>query len=192
MSLAAIARAEEPLDTPVLSGMRWVVPSPGLPPDLKVLHSNNNVAIVMHEGRLYMAWRSAKIHFATKTCRMYIVSSGDMGDHWQLEREVKVGTDLREPMLLSMNGRLIFYFFQAGTNPLRFEPQHVWRMTMLAPGVWSDPDLGGDDGEILWEMKVRNGQAWRTSYIGNHYQVSGASSIDVRFSVSVDGISWRP
>ena len=61
---------------------QWVVPSPGLPDDVKVRASNNNVDIEFFEGRLYMGWRTGKTHFADDDVEMVVVSSGDMGKTW--------------------------------------------------------------------------------------------------------------
>ena len=54
---------------------------------------------------------------------MYIVSSKDFGKTWSLEKMIGYGKDLREPYFLEVNGNLFFYFFEAGTNPIAFEPR---------------------------------------------------------------------
>jgi hypothetical protein len=57
----------------------WVVPSEGLPAEVEPMAANNNVDIAFHRGRLYLAWRSAPSHFASKAVKIYIVSCADWG-----------------------------------------------------------------------------------------------------------------
>ncbi|NCQ61978.1 MAG: hypothetical protein GW913_15075, partial [Myxococcales bacterium] len=56
---------------------RMIVPSDGLPPEVTPLTSNNNLDVVRHEGRVYLAWRTAPDHFAGPDTVMYMVSSAD-------------------------------------------------------------------------------------------------------------------
>ena len=63
--------------------------------------------------------------------RIHMVSSVDFGETWDFEATIFLGTDLREPMFLSLNGHLYFSFFQAGTNPVDFEPLGLWRMKQI-------------------------------------------------------------
>lgn len=114
--------------------------------------SNNNIAGVMHGGRLYLAWRTAPLHFAGHQTRLQLVSSPDMGGSWDWEASLYLGTDLREPMFLSINDTLYFSFFQAGTNPVDFEPLGLYRMENLAVGVWTGPEKYGHEGEVVWEI----------------------------------------
>ena len=121
-------------------------------PAAENMASNNNIAGVMHGGRLYLAWRTAPLHFAGHQTRLHIVSSPDMGGSWEWEATIYLGTDLREPMFLSINDTLYFSFFQAGTNPVDFEPLGLYRMENLAVGVWSGPEKYGHEGEVVWEI----------------------------------------
>jgi hypothetical protein len=41
-------------------------------------------------------------------------------------------------------------------------------------------------------MQLRNGAAWRTSYIGNHYRLGQPSELELSFTRSDDGLEWRP
>jgi hypothetical protein len=175
---------------PEISAPYWVVPSNGLPMDVPIDHSNNNVALGQFDGRLFLGWRTAPLHFASTKTRMILVSSADGGRTWELEHIVEMGSDVREPCFLSFKGRLIFSFFQAGTDPFKFEPKHVWRIERLAQGQWTDPETWMEDGEVPWEIKARGDKAWATSYIGNHYS-AGRSDIAVHFRVSDDGLHWR-
>ena len=174
---------------PVLSLPRWVVPSPNLPAEVEVQPSNNNLAIAIHDGRLFFAWRSAPSHFASDRTRLNVVSSADFGHSWTFETRVALGKDIREPFLLSVGPRLFLYFAELGDKSYAFEPGRLWRMERLADGTWSDREPWGDTKEMAWEFKVRRGRAWVTSYRGKHYGL-GPSSVEVSLRTSGDGVHW--
>ena len=174
-----------------ISPPTWIVPSPALPTGVSPQPSNNNVAICFHEGRLFFAWRTSATHFAGPTTRLYVMSSPDLGKTWAFEDEVFMGDDLREPSLVSIGGRLFFRFFEAGTDPVKFEPKSLWRCERLGQGSWTTPRAWGQPGEVAWDVKVRGGQAYMTSYAGAHYG-TGPSAIDVRFQSSANGVDWAP
>src|SRR5689334_20381432 len=64
---------------PVISDPLWLAPA---------MASNNNVAIEFHGDRLFVAWRSAPIHFASTKAKLLIVSSADGGRSWQPDHEI--------------------------------------------------------------------------------------------------------
>ena len=66
---------------------------------------------------------------------MYLVSSQDLGQSWTLEKTIEIERDMREPYFLEVNGTLFFYYFEAGTNPIKFEPGFLQRIEYLGtPG----------------------------------------------------------
>ncbi len=179
--------------TPVLGAPRFIVPGPTLPAGLTpVMASNNNVDLVMHDGRLWMAWRSAPTHFASTDARLHLMSSGDLGQTWKFEHTVHQGADLREPLFLSHQGVLRFFWFEAGTDMFAFEPKHEWRMTLGADGRFGEPERWGVDGHITWNLESRNGVAWRTSYSGTHYMIGKPSDLKVAFTSAADGVTFAP
>jgi membrane-bound metal-dependent hydrolase YbcI (DUF457 family) len=175
---------------PVISPPLWVSPGGALPPQVHPLASNNNVGIVFHDGRLFLAFRTSETHFASSNARIYVLSSGDMGLTWTYETEVAMGTDVREPCFLSLPGTLVFHWFEAGSNPVAFEPRNMWRIVYQGPGSWSAPQTWGRPGEIPWDMKVRGRRGWLTSYRGGHYNLSGPAGIEVHFQATTDGLNW--
>jgi len=176
---------------PVLGEVRWVVPSRGLPSGLVPLDSNNNVSIALHEERLFMGWRTSETHFASEGSRIHLVSSDNLGTTWDLEATWEVGADVREPLLYSVAGQLFFQFFEAGTDPLAFEPLQIWRSEYLEAGSWSELEARGEEGEVPWEVVVHDGVAWMTSYVGEHYDLTaGTEAVELRFARSEDGRSW--
>ena len=54
-----------------------------------------------------------------------------MGTSWQLETEIFLERDLREPFLLAMGDTLFFIFFEGGVNPVDFEPLGLFRFILL-------------------------------------------------------------
>ena len=126
---------------------------------------------------------------------MHPISSGDNGSSWDLEASLYYGRDMREPFFLSINGRLVFSFFQGGTNPIDFEPFGLFRMERLRPGEWTEPELYGHDGEVVWEIVKENGTAYSQSYSGNYSTPGDAQDLgklDMFLNVSSDGIDWTP
>ena len=83
-----------------------------------------------------------------------------MGETWDHEATIFLGTDLREPMFLSLDDNLYFSFFQAGTNPVDFEPLGLFRMRMIRVGEWTEPEMFGHLGEVVWEVIKENGTAY--------------------------------
>lgn len=168
---------------------RWAVPGMSLPPEAAIMASNANVDIQFHGDRLFMAWRTAPFHFASDRALMHVVSTRDQGISWEYEALVDLDTDVREPRLLSLGGRLQLIFFEAGTDMFAFEPVRMWRMVRNGAGIWGEREVMVDDGEVPWDVKVRRGRAWMTSYRGEHYQEGGV--IEVYFKTSTDGETWK-
>lgn len=174
---------------PVLVAAVPVVPSPSLPPGLALGQSNNNLSIARHDGRLFLAFRTAPTHFASGEARIVVLSSPDLGKSWALETTLATGRDLREPFLLDVGGRLFLYYAELGDRVYKFEPHALWRTSRCGPGCWTAAERWGGPEEIAWDFKVREGRAWATSYQGKHYDVR-AQPIALRFRSSVDGIRW--
>ena len=69
---------------PVVSEPDWLIPSRRVPLEARpVLASNNNVAIALHAGRLWLGWRTGPTHFASKEVRLHLMSSPDLGATWR-------------------------------------------------------------------------------------------------------------
>ena len=171
---------------------RFAIPYARLPAEVRPKAANNNVDINLHDDRLFIAWRTAKTHYADADVMMYVMSSDNGGQWWSFETSVALQSDVREPRLLSIGGRLFLYFFEAGDNPIRFEPKAMWRTEYLAAGRWTEPETVLAPGEVPWDVKVRGGVAYMTSYIGDTFYTSGESRIDIYMKRSEDGENWAP
>jgi hypothetical protein len=171
----------------------------GLPPYVadQLMASNNNLDMTIAEGRFFMSFRTAPTHFASEKTKVFVVSA-EMEDPeavpnsgWELEAEFAIGSDLREPHFMYLNGTMTFSYFQAGTDWYRFEPVAMWRCQRLAFGEWTVPEIWGADGEIPWAIQVHGDRAYMTSYNGNAYQLD-EPDIDIHFNVTSNGIDWEP
>jgi len=171
---------------------RMIVPSDGLPPEVTPLTSNNNLDVVRHEGRVYLAWRTAPDHFAGPDTVMYMVSSADELN-WDFEASFTIGTDLREPRLLSFNGHLLLYVAVLGTNRYAFEPMGVRYSERAADGTWSPLTDAGLPGRIAWRTKVEAGVPYMTAYVGGeHIYLFDGLPLSVELLTTDDGHTWRP
>ncbi|MCC7076089.1 MAG: hypothetical protein IT198_03100 [Acidimicrobiia bacterium] len=176
-----------------VSEPRKVIPGPGLPDDVKVMRANNNLDLVEHAGRLHLAFRTAIFHFASPRTRMYVLASDDGGHTWTRELTVDRGRDVREPRLLSWNGRLFFYFFEAGTNPFTFQPGRVFASERADGGSWSDPVAISDAGCVAWRTKTIDGVPYMTRYRGGeHIYRVGGGRIGIELLTTEDGFDWQP
>lgn len=173
-----------------VSEPRFVIPSEALPPEVDPLTSNNNVDIFLFDGRLFFGWRTAPTHFASAAARMYVISSADQGQTWEFEHVVEIGADMREPRFTDIGGYLQLMFFEAGTNPGAFEPRRLLRTRRTGLAEWSAIEVLTDASEVPWDVKVRDGIAYRTSYQGEHYGAGETSEVSVFFKQSTDGAAW--
>jgi hypothetical protein len=192
---ADLREPSEPPEPPRIEDIRAVVPGANLPPEVLLQRANNNLDLVDHDGRLYLAFRTAPNHFASASTRLYVVSTEDEIS-WRFEGEFFEGTDLREPRLLSLNGELFLYYAVLGTDRLAFEPQGMKRSVYEGPGRWSEPEWFYGEGFIPWRVKVlpdEPGVAYLVAYIGgeNLYEVDG-EAVSVHWLRTTDGRSFEP
>jgi hypothetical protein len=168
---------------------RRIVPSPGLP--LDVLTSNNNLDVVRHGGRVYLAFRTAPDHFAGPDTRIHVVSSDDEVT-WRTETAMTLGTDLREPRFFSWNEQLMLFVSKLGTDRYNFEPQGVLAIE-LKDKLWSLPRHIDLPGHIVWRTKVERDVPLMTAYVGgeNIYRFNG-EPLEVKLLTTADGYEWRP
>lgn len=196
---AADGDAGPPAPTPELGrhtveliDTRRVVPSDGLPSDVAPMHSNNNLDVIRHEGRVYLAFRTAPDHFASAETLMHVVSSSDEVS-WDHEATFGFSTDIREPRFLVLDGRLRFYFSLLGTDAFTFDPMGVRVTEREGDGTWSEPVDIDLTGYVVWRTKVERGTAYMSTYLGGeHIYLFDGEPLDVELRTSTDGISWTP
>jgi hypothetical protein len=171
---------------------RVVAPAPGLPERAKTQQANNNLDVVRHQGRVYLAWRTAPDHFASQEAAINVVSSEDE-KHWRFEARFHLGRDLREPRLLSLGDQLLLYVSKLGTNPFRFQPGGIVVTERGADGTWSELEPAGPPGAILWRVRPFEGEALMIAYRGGEHLYSfDREPMTVELWRSPDGKTWRP
>ena len=172
---------------------RQVVPGPGLPPGLRLMRANNNLDIVRHDGRIHFAFRSAPTHFASPAARFYVLASDDDGKTWSHEATVKRGRDMREPRLLSWDGKLFLYFFEAGTSAWSFKPNRIFAMERRTDGTWTEPVAISGKGYVVWRTKVVRGVPYMMAYKGGAAIYNGSREpLEVEMLTTSDGYQWVP
>lgn len=178
---------------PTLGVYETVVPGPGLPAEAVAQTANNNLDVVRHEGRVFLAFRTAPSHFAHPDTVLYVVSSTDEKT-WTYETKIEIGRDIREPRFLSWQGKLHLYYAVLGEDALDFEPKGAERITRDENGVWStDPVDVFEPGFIPWRIKIFRDRPHMIGYIGgeNIYDFS-EGAVDVHWMKSEDGTTWGP
>lgn len=192
--------SSQPLVVPTIGMTTQVVPSAGLPREYHDLRaalsarSNNNLDVVRHDGRVYLASRLSHDHFASPDSNLLVFSSSDEKT-WDFEAKFNLGTDLREPRFLSYRGRLFLYFAKLGQSPLSFEPQGMVVSERRGPASWSPPAgfYKPDEPYIPWRAKERNGTAYLVTYRnGEHIYDFTGLPITLEFLRSDDGLAWSP
>jgi hypothetical protein len=175
---------------PVISEAVQIVPGPGLPPEVMPQDANNNLDVTWHDDRVFLAFRTAPTHFASAETELYIVSSADE-QTWRYEGRFHLETDLREPQLVSWEGRLYLYFAVLGTSPTAFEPQGTMWAEWRGPGDWSEPEWTDDPTFIPWRIKQIDGVLSLVGYTGGGeiYEPDG-DPIQVRWRTSTDALTW--
>jgi hypothetical protein len=179
---------------PIVEPAEQVVPGDTLPLEYREVSgpSNNNLDVVRHDGRFYLAVRTAPDHFASTETRLVVMSSLDE-KNWEFEARFHLGTDLREPRFLSYKGRLFLYFALLGKESAKFEPQGMVVTERTGPAAWTEPTGFYRPGEhyIPWRTKIHDGRAYLVTYKdGEHiYDFSGLD-IQIELLVSDDGLSW--
>lgn len=190
---AAPAPVSDPGDHRVeLVSTRQIVPASGLPPQAVTLRANNNLDVVRHDNRVYMAWRTGTTHFAGSQVAINVVSSTDEVN-WRFETRFATGADLREPRFLSHNGRLMLYMARLGSDPFAFEPQGMSLSERQDSGAWTKLESVGPKGFIVWRTRVVQGRALMVGYTGgeNLYKFDG-KPMQVHVLASQDGRTWQP
>jgi hypothetical protein len=179
-------------DAPIIGDPVTVAPSGALPPEVKSQVAHNNLDVEWHDGRLFLAVRTAPDHFASTETTMFVVSTNDL-DQWRFEGRWKLGTDVREPQLVSMAGELVFYFAVLGDDPLSFKPQGVRRTRYRGPKEWSDLETVFASDFIPWRTQRTNGTLYLTGYTGgaNIYEIDGEPT-RVSWLQSQDGLEFAP
>lgn len=172
---------------------RRIIPSPGLPAEVSLGASNNNLDAIRHtDGYVYLAFRTAPHHFANPDTAIYVVRSLDEVN-WTFEARFALGTDLREPRLLSLGGKIFLYVSRLGRDALAFEPQGMSVAERSAAGEWSAMEPMGPAGVMGWRVRRLGDTSVFLVYSGGEsiYDLN-KPDLKVELWKSSDGRSWVP
>jgi len=154
--------------------------------------ANNNLDVIDHDGRRYLAWRTAPHHFAHRDAKLHVVSSGDRGDTWEYETTIALGRDVREPRFLSLNGSLFLYCFTLGSTWYRFEPDRVLACMRVVDG-WTEPRPISDPGVVEWRPRMLDGVPTMCVYKGADTTYgANPQATTVEVWTTTDGWTWAP
>lgn len=201
ISLVSVACSPAPVPVPapgavpavVIGPTIQVLPGPGIPQDAPLLQANNNLDVIEFGGSRYLAVRTSLVHFASPWTRIVVFRSDDDGTTWETESVVDRRRDLREPRFLDLDGTLFLYFFEAGVNPLAFEPGRVLATERRGDGSWTEPVVVSPDDAVVWRTKVVDGVPYMVRYRGGGDSYSpGEASIAVELLTTDNGYDWRP
>jgi hypothetical protein len=168
---------------------RQIIPGPGLPAEATPQNSNNNLDVVRHDGRVYLAWRTGPDHYASDKTALYVISSADEKT-WTFEHKVTAGLDLREPRFLSFNGSLFLYLARLGNDPNRFEPKGMSYVEKTASGWGALTDFGAPTF-IPWRARVERGKPYLVAYDhGEQIYAPAGIPIGIHLFTTTDGRTW--
>ena len=172
---------------------RQVVPGPGVVGGTRFQNANNNLDVIDHDGSRYLALRTSSHHWASRSTVLVVLRSDDGGTTWSTETEVRPGRDAREPRFLVVGDRLFLYYFEAGTNPFRFQPGRILGMHRDADGAWAQPRVVSPEDYVVWRTRTVDGVPYMVRYRGGDDAFSrGDAAIDVELVTTDDGYDWRP
>jgi len=172
---------------------RRIVPSPGLPREVSLGASNNNLDAVRHsDGYVYLAFRTAPHHFANPDTAIYVVRSRDEVT-WAFEARFALGTDLREPRLLSLGDKLFLYVSRLGKDAFAFQPHGMSVAERGAGGEWSTLEPMGPAGLMGWRVRRLGDVPVFLIYSGGEsiYDLN-KPDLKVELWKTSDGRTWVP
>jgi hypothetical protein len=187
---------ESPAGAPAVLTTEAVSPELGRVVGVELAEASNNLDVVRHQGRSYLAFRTAPTHFASRNVRLYVVSSADERN-WRLETTVALGRDVREPRLLSFEqdgvSKLFMYFAVLGTDLLSFDPQKMMGVARGPDGTWSAPRDVYRPGFIPWRTRTVAGRPYMLSYgDGRHIYARDGVPVEIHWLTTADGWNWQP
>ncbi len=188
---------EEPgFDTEAAQGISFtppvrITPGPGMPSDLPLRRSNNNVDVARFGDAFFLAFRDAQSHFASGNVRLYVLRSTDR-KNWSLENTIQLpDSDLREPRFLVFRDKLFLYFFRGGDRVYDFEPKSIYMTERSGERTWSEPEAIYKPGYVVWRAKARGDTAYMSVYYGAGLYTLKDRPGEIRLLTSRDGRTWE-
>ena len=156
------------------------------------LRGNNNLDVIRHDGRVWLAWRTAPTHFASARPRIEVVSAPELSGPWRAETTFSTGADLRECRFVEWRGRLHLYVLELGTNAFAFQPRRT-HLLRHDGERFVDPQIVWESPTVPWRFRVVDGNLRAFVYTGAdkiYTPIPEPTTVEVWSSD--DGIDWRP
>lgn len=156
------------------------------------LRSNNNLDLCRHDGRFWLAWRTAPTHFASGDARIEVSSTDDLDGPWRHETTVVHGADLREPRFVVDDGVLHLFLMELGVDPKRFQPRRTHHLRLGASG-WEADVVPASHGFVPWRIRRLHGRWAMLGYRGGESMYGPLPkdpAVQVRWSD--DLAEWSP
>lgn len=160
------------------------------PKGVKPQKSNNNVDVIRFNQKYFVAFRTAPNHFASSETRLYVLSSNNLKD-WDLELDINLGGDIREPRFLDFNNKLYLYFFKGGKSKFTFSPEKMFVCEMLSEANWFQKEITELAGYVPWRLKTKNNKIYLSAYYGKDLYKAKHNS-DLRLFISDNAFSFVP
>lgn len=187
-------------------------PGAFFPPEIQdeINTSNCNHAIHVMDGRLFVAWRSARYHFADPTAKMILASAPfdhtlpldqALKSDWVTEKMFCIGADMREPYFYEMKDTLYFTYFKGGETSTKFQPQLPLRIKRLGLSQWSEAVEWNDGSFVASEAADKKTWAcvpWQYNrkpgdpglYLSTYASTGFGGVAKVKLIRSEDGETW--
>lgn len=155
------------------------------------LAANNNLDAISWRDRLWLAWRTAPTHFASRRARIEVVSAPDLGGPWRHETTFALGADVRECRFVIWEERLHLYVLELGTNPLAFEPRAT-HLLIHDGSRFGRPTTVWESATVPWRFRVIGGRLTAFVYTGaDRLYAPNPSATTVEAWTSEDGVDWQ-
>lgn len=166
---------------------------------VECLRSNNNLDLCHHDGRYWLAWRTAPTHFASADARIEVTSAEELAGPWRHETTVALGADVREPRFVVEDsvvgdaGTIHLFFMELGTDPKRFQPRRTHHLRRSRGGAWTRDVLDIETGFVPWRTRRLHGRWAMLGYRGGESMYGPRPqdpAVQVRWSDDLE--SWDP
>ena len=148
----------------VIEHLGQLVPGPAAA-GVEPLAANNNLDMCRFDGRYYLAWRTAAVHFASPDARLEVSSAASLEGPWRHETTVALGADVREPRRVDDGAELHLFFMELGTDPKRFQPRRTHHL-VRGEGTWPRSVVDIEPGFVPWRTRRLAGRWAMIGYRG--------------------------
>ena len=169
-----------------------LMPGPGIPPDAPAQPSLNNCDVTLYKGTYYLAYRTARTHFASGGSTLAMLSSQDFKTWRFVGALSEEGFDFREPRFLVLGDRLLFYYFASRDNPTDFDPAGSFVMDLSEGRFPAEKHSLLAPGWVPWRPRAHGVRVVFSAYWGEGFHRELGQKTCVRLFESKDGFNFSP